>query len=61
MRMFLVCIIFMMILFLLLSAFGGNYLYTDSLGGLGGFLGGLFIGLSTIEVPLSGEYEKNAK
>ena len=55
------CIIFMMILFLLLSAFGGNYLYTDSLGGLGGFLGGLFIGLSAIEVPLSGEWEKNAK
>jgi hypothetical protein len=32
-------------------AFGGNYLYTDNLGGLGGFLGGMFIGMCIVDVP----------
>jgi hypothetical protein len=51
MRMFLGCMIFLMILFVLLFAFSASAGYSDNLGGLGGFLGGLFIGMALIEVP----------
>lgn len=54
MRTVLGCIIFLMVLFVILFAFGNSGLYTDNIGGLGGFLGGLFLGMCIINVQNSG-------
>ena len=45
------CIIFMMVVFVVLFAIGVSYVYLDRLGGLGGFFGGLLIGMSIFDVP----------
>jgi hypothetical protein len=51
----------MMIWFLLIFALSGGSGYEDNLGGLGGFLGGMFIGLALIEVDYPGTYEKKCR
>lgn len=51
MRMILGCSIFIMVILVVLNAIGVSYIYLDRLGGLGGFVGGLLIGMSIFDVP----------
>ncbi|CAD8133041.1 unnamed protein product [Paramecium octaurelia] len=58
MKCALVCFVAMVVIFVMMFTFGsGQNSFYDNLGELGGFLGGLFIAMSLIEVPQSGEYE----
>ncbi|CAD8139755.1 unnamed protein product [Paramecium pentaurelia] len=53
-----VCFVAIVVIFVMMFTFGsGQNSFYDNLGELGGFLGGLFIAMSLVEVPQSGEFE----
>ncbi|CAK85295.1 unnamed protein product (macronuclear) [Paramecium tetraurelia] len=53
-----VCFVAIVVIFVMIFTFGsGQNNFYDNFGELGGFLGGLFIAMSLVQVPQSGEFE----